>query len=58
MAIKGRLRGNRDALDAGISAKIISVEGTTHGTISSNLGLPNDRPTQEMFGFLSVALKK
>jgi hypothetical protein len=31
--------------DAGVSAKVVAAEGTTHGTINSNLGLPDDKPT-------------
>ena len=44
--------------DAGVSAKVVAAEGTTHGTINANLGLPNDPPTREMWDFLSRALKK
>jgi acetyl esterase/lipase len=44
--------------EAGVPAQVVAAEGTTHGTINSNLGLPKDRPTQEMFDFLNKALKK
>lgn len=44
--------------DAGVPAQVVAAEGTTHGTINSNLGLPNDRPTQEMWDFLSRQLKR
>lgn len=44
--------------DAGISAKVVAAEGTNHGTINANLGLPKDRPTEEMWAFLAWALKK
>jgi arylformamidase len=44
--------------DAGVSAKVVAAEGTTHGTINANLGKSGDRPTQEMWEFLSSALKK
>jgi acetyl esterase/lipase len=44
--------------DAGVPAQVVAAEGTTHGTINANLGLPKDRPTQEMFDFLNKALKK
>jgi len=44
--------------EAGISAKAYSAEGKNHTTINNDLGLFGDRPTQEMFGFLSVVLKK
>jgi arylformamidase len=44
--------------DAGVFAKVVAAEGTTHGTINANLGKSGDRPTQEMWEFLSMALKK
>jgi len=44
--------------EAGVSTKVVAAEGTTHGTINMNLGLPKDRPTQEMWEFLGMALKK
>jgi acetyl esterase/lipase len=44
--------------DAGVSAQVIAAEGTTHGTINANLGLPNDRPTQALFEFLKKATRK
>ena len=44
--------------NAGIPAKVVAAEGTTHGTINSNLGSPGDRPTQEMWAFLTGAQKK
>jgi acetyl esterase/lipase len=43
---------------AGISAKAYPAEGKNHTTINNDLGLADDRPTQEMFGFLSAVLKK
>jgi hypothetical protein len=43
---------------AGISAKAYPAEGKNHTTINNDLGLAADRATQEMFGFLSVVLKK
>jgi acetyl esterase/lipase len=42
--------------DAGVSAKIIPAEGKTHGTINSDLGLPDDKPTQALWGFLDGLL--
>lgn len=42
----------------GVSVKVVPAEGKTHGTINSDLGLPDDRPTQELFEFLSGVLKK
>jgi hypothetical protein len=43
---------------AGISAKAYPAEGKNHTTINNDLGLADDRPTQEMFGFLNAVLKK
>jgi arylformamidase len=43
---------------AGVSAKVIAAEGTNHGTINTNLGLPKDRPTQEMWAFLNASMSK
>lgn len=43
--------------EAGVSAKVVAAEGTTHATINSNLGLPKDKPTQEMWEFMGEALK-
>jgi arylformamidase len=44
--------------ESGISAKAYPAEGKNHTTINNDLGLAGDRPTQEMFTFLSAALKK
>jgi acetyl esterase/lipase len=44
--------------EAGVTAQVVAAEGTTHGTINANLGLPNDKPTQQMWEFLGRALKK
>jgi arylformamidase len=44
--------------EAGISAEAYPAEGKNHTTINNDLGLSGDRPTQEMWEFLSVALKK
>jgi arylformamidase len=44
--------------EAGISAKAYPAEGTNHTTINNDLGLSGDRPTQEMWEFLSAVLKK
>jgi acetyl esterase/lipase len=44
--------------EAGISAKAFGAEGKNHTTLNNDLGLPDDRPTQEMFAFLSAVLKK
>jgi len=38
--------------EAGVSARVVAAEGKTHGTISSDLGLPDDKPSKELFEFL------
>jgi acetyl esterase/lipase len=43
--------------EVGVSAKLVAGEGKTHGTINSDLGLPNDKPTQELWAFLAGTLK-
>jgi acetyl esterase/lipase len=43
---------------AGVPASAYPAEGKNHTTINNDLGLPDDRPTQEMFGFLARVLKK
>ncbi len=42
---------------AGISATVVAAEGKTHGTINSELGLPNDKPTKSLFEFMDRQLK-
>jgi hypothetical protein len=42
---------------ASISAKAYPAEGKNHTTINNDLGLADDRATQEMFGFLSSVFK-
>ncbi len=44
--------------DAGVSAKVVAAEGTTHGTINTNLGKPGDRPTQEMWEFMNASMSR
>ena len=44
--------------EAGISARAYPAEGKNHTTINNDLGMAEDRPTQEMFGFLGAVLKK
>lgn len=44
--------------EVGIGAKVVAAEGTTHGTINANLGLPGDKPTEEVWDFLNKVLKK
>lgn len=44
--------------DAGIPAEVVAAEGTNHGTINANLGLPDDRPTEAMWAFLAGTVKK
>lgn len=43
--------------EAGVSAKVTPAEGKTHGTINSDLGLPDDKPTQALWKFLEGAVK-
>ena len=43
---------------AGVLAKAVAAEGKNHGTINSDLGLPDDKPTQELWAFLDSVLKK
>jgi len=44
--------------ESGISAKVVSAEGKTHGTINADLGKPDDLPTKELYAFLAEVLKK
>ncbi|MCI0380122.1 MAG: alpha/beta hydrolase [Gemmataceae bacterium] len=44
--------------EAGVLAAAYPAEGKNHTTINNDLGLADDRPTQEMFGFLNAVLKK
>ena len=37
---------------AGVSATVVAAEGKTHGTINSDLGKPDDKPTKAVFEFL------
>jgi acetyl esterase/lipase len=39
-------------LGAGVHANVVPGEGKNHGTINRDLGLPDDKPTQAVFGFL------
>lgn len=41
----------------GVSAKVVPAEGKTHGTINSELGLPEDKPTQAIWEFLAEESK-
>jgi arylformamidase len=41
-----------------VPVSVVAGEGKTHGTINSELGLPNDKPTQAMFEFLAAAVKR
>lgn len=38
--------------DAGVKATVVPGQGKTHGSIGSDLGLPEDLPTQAVFRFL------
>jgi arylformamidase len=42
---------------AGVSATVVPAEGKTHGTINSDLGLPEDKPTKALFEFVDRQLK-
>ena len=44
--------------EAGVSVKVVAAEGKTHGTINADLGKTGDKPTKEMWEFLSNSLKK
>ena len=44
--------------EVGVSAKVVAAEGKNHGTINSDLGLPDDKPTKELFEFMDGVLKK
>jgi acetyl esterase/lipase len=39
--------------ETSVSAKIVAAQGKTHATINSDLGLPDDKPTAEVFAFLA-----
>ncbi len=43
---------------AGIAATVVAAEGKNHGTINADLGLPDDKSTQELWKFLDGVLKK
>ena len=42
--------------EAGVWARVVAAEGKTHGTINSELGLPDDKPTLAVFEFLKAAV--
>jgi arylformamidase len=44
--------------EVGIPAKVVGAEGKTHGTINSELGLADDKPTKEVFEFLGSTVSK
>jgi len=43
---------------ADVSARAHPADGKNHTTINADLGLPDDRPTQEVFAFLRSVLKR
>ena len=43
--------------DVGIDG-LPRAEGKTHGTINSDLGLPDDKPTQALWEFFDGVLKR
>ena len=42
--------------EAGVAATVVPAEGKTHGTINSDLGLADDKPTKAVFEFLDGVL--
>lgn len=42
---------------AGVSAAVVPAGGKTHGTINSELGLPDDKPTKALFEFVGRQLQ-
>jgi acetyl esterase/lipase len=44
--------------EAGVSATVFAAEGKTHGTINSDLGTRDDKPTRKVWEFLDGVLKK
>ena len=44
--------------EAGVAARAYPAEGKNHTTINADLGLPDDKPTGELFEFLDGLLKK
>jgi hypothetical protein len=43
--------------EVGVSAQAYPAEGKNHETINSNLGLPGDKPTQQLWDFMAKVLK-
>jgi acetyl esterase/lipase len=43
--------------NAGVSAAVVPAAGKTHGTINSELGLLDDKPTRALFDFMSRQLE-
>jgi arylformamidase len=44
--------------DAGVQAKVYAVRRKNHATLNSDLGLPGDEATKELFEFLGQTLQK
>jgi arylformamidase len=44
--------------EAGVPATAYPAAGKNHTTINSELGAPDDKPTQELFDFLAKSMKK
>ncbi len=40
--------------EVGVPTRVVAAEGKTHGTINSDLGLPDDKPTQALWEFLDA----
>ena len=43
---------------AGVQVKTHGATGKDHSTVNNDLGLPDDKPTQEMFEFLSQVSRR
>jgi acetyl esterase/lipase len=43
--------------ESGVSAKAYPAEGKNHGSINADLGVPDDKPTKELFEFVDGVLK-
>jgi arylformamidase len=56
-AIQGLVLANALQV-AGVPVQVVAAEGKTHNTLNSDLGLPEDKPTKAVFGFVDAILKK
>jgi hypothetical protein len=44
--------------DAGVPVRVFGAQGSTHGKINADIGLPDDPGTKGLFEFIGAALKK